>query len=226
MEAKVALVTGANRGIGAAVAARLAARGHQVVIAARQVADAQQAAARLGGDTRAVRLDVTDPASVAAARQAVGPIDILVNNAGVLLDGGEDPLLVPLELVELTWRINALGAWRVCQAFVPDMVTRRWGRVVMVSSGTGAFSNGIFVGAPGYSTSKTALNAVTSMLAAATQGSGVLINAVNPGLVHTRMRPDAQRSAQDAAVDVEYLVSLDDDGPSGCFFRGSRQINW
>jgi NAD(P)-dependent dehydrogenase (short-subunit alcohol dehydrogenase family) len=163
---------------------------------------------------------------VAAAATTVGPVDILVNNAGVLLDHGRDPLTVPLDLVEEQWRVNALGAWRVSQVFVPGMVARGWGRVVMVSSGTGAFSNGLFTGAPGYSASKTALNAVTSLLAAATRGSGVLVNAVNPGLVRTRMRPEAPRTAQEAAADIEYAALLSDDGPTGCFLRGQRRIEW
>ena len=223
---RVALVTGGNRGIGRAVAARLCRRGLRVVIGGRDLEHARQVAGHLGGDVRAVQLDVTDAASIADAHKLIGPVDVLINNAGVLLDMGHDPLTVPLELVEQQLSVNALGAWRVSQTFVPDMVRRGWGRVVTVSSGTGAFSNGLFAGAPGYSASKTLLNAATVLLAGAVEGTGVLVNAVNPGLVSTRMRPDAPRSAEDAAADVEYAAMLPDDGPTGTFLRGHRTIPW
>jgi NAD(P)-dependent dehydrogenase (short-subunit alcohol dehydrogenase family) len=221
-----ALVTGANRGIGRAVCAALHARGYRVIVTARRTGDAQDTADAVGPGARGLALDVTDPASVAAARVAAGPVDILVNNAGVLLDFGKAPSAVPLELVESELAVNVLGTWRVSQAFIPGMVERGWGRVVMVSSGTSAFSNGLFPGAPGYALSKTGVNALTVLLARETSGTGVLVNAVNPGLVGTRMRPDAPRSPADAAVEVVWAATLPDDGPTGGFFRAGRRIDW
>ncbi|WP_433261181.1 SDR family NAD(P)-dependent oxidoreductase [Actinosynnema sp. CS-041913] len=225
-EPRVALVTGANRGLGLAVAAALRARGLAVIMTGRDGAAVADAAATLGPGVRAETLDVTDPAAVTGVRDRVGPVDVLVGNAGVLLDGGTDPLGVPLDLVERTLAVNLLGSWRVAQAFVPGMVERGWGRVVLVSSGTGAFSNGLYAGAPGYSVSKTALNGLTTMLADRTRGSGVLVNAVNPGTTRTRMMPRGQREPEDAARDVVHAAMLPDDGPSGVFLRGGRQVDW
>jgi len=225
-EQRIALVTGANRGLGRAVAALLHRQGVQVVLAARDGTQAKEAAEELGRGARAVQLDVTDPDEVLRARDEIGRVDILVSNAGVLLDAGHDPLTVPLELVERTLAVNLVGSWRVAQAFLPGMVERGWGRVVFVSSGTGAFSNGLFTGTPGYSVSKTALNGLTTMLAAQTRGTGVLVNAVNPGPTRTRMMPKAQRSPEESAVDIVHAATLPDDGPTGAFLRGQRQIPW
>ena len=224
--ARTALVTGAGRGLGQAVAAALHAAGLRVVVAARVAADAGKVAAGLGPGAVPVGLDVTDEHSVRAAHRRVGAVDILVNNAGVLLDAGHRPSVVPLELVEREFATNTLGAWRVTQAFLPGMLARGWGRIVNVSSGTASFSNGVFAGTPGYSASKTALNALTVMLAEETRGRGVLVNAVNPGLVRTRMMPGAQRSPQEAARDIVSAATLPDDGPTGTFLRADRPIPW
>lgn len=223
---RVALVTGANRGIGLAVAAELHSRGLRIVVTARDADAAAQAAAELGPGVRAHPLDVTDPESVRLAHKQVGPVDVLVSNAGVMLDGGTDPLSVSVDLVERTFAVNLLGSWRVAQAFIPDMVRRGWGRVVFVSSGTGSFAIGLFRQAPGYSVSKTALNGLTTMLAAQTQGTGVLVNAVNPGQTRTRMVPWAQQTPQEAARDIADVATLPDDGPTGAFLRGARRIDW
>ncbi|MFI0787256.1 SDR family NAD(P)-dependent oxidoreductase [Streptomyces lydicus] len=223
---RTALVTGANRGIGLATARALHRAGWRVVLTARDREAARAAAARTGPDALGVPLDVTRPESVAAARAAAGPVDALVSNAGVLLDAGHDPLTVPVELVRATLDVNVLGAWRVCQSFVPDMVRAGWGRVVLLSSGTGTFTNGLFPGAPGYSLSKTAVNGLTTLLAAGTRGTGVLVNAVNPGPTRTRMMPDAGGTVRDAAADVVQAVALPDDGPTGVLFRRGRIAGW
>jgi NAD(P)-dependent dehydrogenase (short-subunit alcohol dehydrogenase family) len=109
---------------------------------------------------------------------------------------------------------------------MPAMLENGWGRVVMVSSGTASFATGVFGGAPGYSASKVALNAMTVMLAEHTRGSGVLVNAVNPGLVRTRMMPAALRSAEEAATVVVRAAMLPDDGPTGAFLRGEGELAW
>ncbi|TYB60557.1 SDR family NAD(P)-dependent oxidoreductase [Nonomuraea sp. PA05] len=223
---RTALVTGANRGLGRAVCAALLARGHRVVVAGRDEEAAERAAADLGGGTLAAVLDVTDDKSVRDCLNQVGTVDILVNNAGILADGGTAPDSVPLDLVESHLRVNTLGAWRVSQAFLPGMLERGWGRIVMVSSGVGAFSNGLFAGAPAYAVSKAALNAVTVLLAQVVRDRGVLVNAVNPGKVRTRMYPSAERTPEEAAADIAWAATLPEDGPTGAFLRGRRQIPW
>lgn len=226
---RTALVTGANRGLGRAVAARLHRQGLRVLVGARDGTEAAEVAAAFGaasaGSARGIALDVTDPDGVhdAARRHEV---DVLVSNAGVLLDSGGDPLGVSLQAVEETLRVNVIGSWRVLQAFVPGMVARGWGRVVLVSSGTGAFSNGLFTGAPGYSLSKTAVNGLTTMVAAQTLGTGVLVNAVSPGPTRTRMMPHATQSPEQAAIDVAWAATLPDDGPTGAFLRRRAVVPW
>lgn len=221
---RTALITGANRGLGQAVAAELAGRGLDVIMTARDFDAAAKAAAEIGA--RPYALDVTDPASVARAAAELTEVDVLVCNAGVLLDGGHDPLTVPLELVEQTLSVNVLGGWRTAQAFVPAMVRRGWGRVVFLSSATGSFELGLWLGAPAYSLSKTAVNGLTTMLAREIEGTGVLVNAVNPGQVRTRMVPAAQCRPEDAAVDIADVATLPDDGPTGAFLRSGNRIPW
>ncbi|KNB49916.1 SDR family NAD(P)-dependent oxidoreductase [Streptomyces caatingaensis] len=226
MTPRTALITGAGRGLGLAVAAELARRGLRVVVTARDAASAARAAARTGPGVLAHPLDVTDPDAARGAAERLPAVDVLVCNAGVLLDAGHDPLTVPDGLVERTVAVNLLGGWRVARAFVPGMVRRGWGRVVFVSSATGSFHLGLWSGAPAYALSKTAVNGLTTLLAERTRGTGVLVNAVNPGRVRTRMAPAAERTAEEAAVDVADAATLPDDGPTGAFLARGRRIPW
>lgn len=220
---RTALITGANRGIGRAVAAELHRRNLRVVVTARNPKDARRTATEIGPGALGHPLDVTDPDAVKRAVAEIGPVDILVCNAGVLLDAGTDPLSVPLELVEQTLRINLLGTWRMAQAFVPGMVRRGWGRIVIISSGTTAeFGGSLFAATPGYSLSKSALNGLTSLLATHTEGSGVLVNAVNPGRVRTRMMPTQERLPEDVAPFIADVATLPSDGPTGRFLTEKR----
>ncbi|UNZ19928.1 SDR family NAD(P)-dependent oxidoreductase [Streptomyces sp. 891-h] len=223
---RTALVTGGNRGIGHAVAELLHGRGHRVIVASRDGDQARSAAERLGEGARGARVDVTDAAAVAELHASVGEVDILVNNAGVQLDWGEEPTGIDLALVRSTLEVNLLGAWRMAQAFVPDMVGRGWGRVVNISSGTASFALGLPGRCPAYSVSKSSLNALTVLLARETEGTGVLVNAINPGLVRSRMRPDAEQSPQEAAAHIVGAATLPDDGPSGAFLRRDAVIGW
>ncbi|MEX3106371.1 short-chain dehydrogenase [Streptomyces sp. V2] len=221
-----ALVTGANRGLGLAVAAELYSRGHRVLLAARDKDAATEAAEKLGPYAVPLVLDVTDQASVDRAAGHAGAVDILVNNAGVQLDWGETPSAIGLDAVRHTLDVNLLGAWRMAQALVPGMVGRGWGRVVNVSSGAASFAYGPAAQCPAYSASKAALNALTVMLAKETEGTGVLVNSVNPGLVRTRMRPEAERTAEEAAVTVADAATLPEGGPSGVFLRAGGTMPW
>jgi NAD(P)-dependent dehydrogenase (short-subunit alcohol dehydrogenase family) len=216
---RTALVTGGNRGIGREVCRQLAAAGLDVVLTART--DAAAAAAELG--VRGERLDVTDPASVAACADRVGPVDVLVNNAGTypttpLLAIDEPALLAALQ-------VNLLGAWRTCRAFVPGMRERGWGRVVNVSTGY-AHMTADPPGAGAYGLAKTSLNVLTRMVAAEA-GPAVLVNAADPGWVATRMGgAGAPTSVRDGADTVVFLATLPDGGPTDGFWYERRQMSW
>jgi NAD(P)-dependent dehydrogenase (short-subunit alcohol dehydrogenase family) len=233
MNQRVALVTGGNRGIGREVCRQLAAHGLRVVLTARRADAADAAAAKLqavGLDVIAAVLDVIDPESIrACARDVasrVGEIDVLVNNAAVLIAEDEDLLSTPLDAFRETFETNVWGPLMVCQAFVPSMINRRYGRVVNVSSGAGQLSSmGTY--APAYSISKAALNALTIQLAAATKGTGVLVNCVDPGWVRTQMGgTGAPRSVEQGAETIVWAATLGANGPTGRFFSNKRQIDW
>ena len=222
--ARRALVTGANRGIGLAVAQALAAEGLEVLVAGREEAAVVEAAELVPGSTP-LRLDVRDEAAVRAASEKAGAVDVLVNNAAVL-DEGQDPLLEDEGRTLALLDTNLLGAWRMCRAFVPCMVVRDFGRVVNVSSGAGSFAGGLWPAAPAYSVSKAALNALTVVLADRVRGTNVKVNAADPGTVGTRMAPYATRTPEQAAEHIADLALLADDGPTGGFFHEGRPEPW
>jgi len=219
-------VTGANRGVGFAIARKLAARGgFRVLAAARRCEDARRAAAAIGGE--GVVLDLSDPNDAEEAVSDLiderGPIDILVNNAATLLSGS----VFEIETSELTasLMVNTVAPFALIRAVAPGMVERGWGRIVNVSSGLGAFAGGL-TGPAAYSISKAALNAVTvswaSMLA-----PRIKVNAACPGWVRTRMGGSAApRTPEEGADTPIWLATLPDDGPSGQFFRDRQQIGW
>ncbi len=226
--APLALVTGANRGIGLEVCRQLALAGMHVLLSARDLAKGEAAARLLAGEgatVRAARLDVTDAASVRALAATVGRVDVLVNNAGVDYDTDQTAQSADLGRVRRTFETNLFGAWAVAQAFAPGMRARRWGRIVNVSSGAGSLAE-MGRGPPGYSASKAALNALTRLLAAELAGTGVLVNSVCPGWVATEMGGSGGRPVRDGAASVAWAALLPDDGPSGGFFRDGRPIAW
>jgi NAD(P)-dependent dehydrogenase (short-subunit alcohol dehydrogenase family) len=230
---RVALVTGANRGIGLQTARQLLDGGLRVVVAGRDQRAAERARDEIGGassSAMAVRLDVADATSIAAAARAIaeswGAVDVLVNNAAVLLDEDARVLSIPAEHFEATLRTNLLGAIAVCRIFVPAMAERGYGRVVNVSSGAGQLST-MSTYAPAYSISKAALNAFTRVLAATYVARGVLVNAADPGWVRTDMGgPTAPRSVEEGADTIVWLATLPTGGPTGGFFRDRRPIEW
>ena len=223
-----ALVTGANRGIGREVCRQLAENRLRVLLGARDGAKGEAAAqemARGGFDVEAVRLDVTDDASIDAIRDRLGAVDVLINNAGVDYDTDQTALAADLDRVRATFETNLFGAWRMAQAVAPGMRRRRWGRIVNVSSGAGSLAS-MGRGPPGYSASKAALNALTLLLAGELSGTGVLVNSVCPGWVHTDMGGRGGRLVQDGAASVVWAAMLPDSGPTGGFFRDGRPIAW
>jgi NAD(P)-dependent dehydrogenase (short-subunit alcohol dehydrogenase family) len=233
-EPRVALVTGANRGLGFETSRQLLAKGLTVVLAGRDDAALQRARRTLAeperGRAMTVRLDVTDTESIAAAQRtvskSVGSVDVLVNNAAVLLFEEEGVLSIPQDAYRRTFNTNVFGVVEVCRAFVPAMARARYGRIVNVSSGAGQLTT-MSAYAPAYSMSKAALNAFTRILAHSYRDTGVLANAVDPGWVRTDMGgASAPRSPQQGADTIVWLATLPDDGPTGGFFRDRRAVEW
>lgn len=233
---QIAIVTGANRGIGRAIAAGLAERGLTVLLAARDTSSAQPVADGLraaGRRAEPVPLDVTDQRSVDALRDRVastyGRLDVLVNNAGAFYDQDQLPATEDLATVEGALAVNLVGPWRLCQAFLPLLRRGGHGRIVNLSSGLGTFgeTGPRDASAPAYSVSKAALNMLTAKLAAELRGSGILVNAANPGWVRTDMGgPAAPRTPEQGADTPIWLATLPDDGPTGGIFGDRRPIPW
>jgi NAD(P)-dependent dehydrogenase (short-subunit alcohol dehydrogenase family) len=231
--ARVAIVTGANRGIGYETCRALASRGLRVVLTSRDAAKGAAAARELadsGADVVHHELDVTDDRSIGAlvrwAESELGRIDVLVNNAALYLDESVSVLDVDLATARATIETNLYGPLLLCQAVAPGMIRRRYGRIVNVSSGAGQLSTmGDY--APSYSMSKAALNALTRMVADAVQGKNILVNAADPGWVRTTMGGrSAPRSVAQGADTIVWLATLPDDGPTGGFFHDRAPMPW
>jgi NAD(P)-dependent dehydrogenase (short-subunit alcohol dehydrogenase family) len=231
---RVALVTGGNRGIGLEICRRLAQHGLTVVLTARDAAKGKAAvkAFQDGGlDVEFQRLDVTSCRSIRACAATVaerrGRIDVLVNNAGVLLDPrGTRFLDSKLDTYRDTLETNFFGPLQLAQSVVPLMKAKRYGRIVNLSSGLGQLED-MGAGTPAYRISKTALNALTRVLAAEFRESNILVNSMCPGWVKTGMGGDhAPRTPEQAAETAVWLATLPDDGPTGGFFRDRKPIAW
>lgn len=231
-DARIALVTGGNRGIGREVCRQLAGQGMHVVLTARDPAKAEAAAAELrtaGLKVEALALDVSAPTSISAAyeqfRARHDRLDVLVNNAAINYDTWQTVLNADMDSVRQTLETNTLGAWALVQTFLPLLRRSRHGRIVNVSSEAGSLA-GMSAGTPAYNLSKVGLNAVTRMLAAALHADRILVNAVCPGWVATEMGGAGGRPVADGAASVVWAVNLPDDGPSGGFFRDGRPLPW
>ena len=230
-EPPLALVTGANRGLGLECARQLLSHGFAVLLGSRDPGRGAAAAQALGGErVRAVELDVTSDTDVARCgaligREFGGRLDVLINNAAIHYDTGQTPLTADWRVVTEAIETNLLGAWRVARMAAPLMQARRRGRIVNVSSGAGAWKN-LGARTPAYALSKLGLNGLTRMLAEELRGSGVLVNAVCPGWVATDMGGEGGRPVAEGARGIVWAALLPDDGPSGGFFRDGRPIEW
>ncbi len=232
---KIALVSGANKGLGFEVSRQLAEKGVRVLMGSRDKMKGEKAAEELrkkGLDVAFLELDVTNEASVKKAVESVtkscGRLDILVNNAGIMTpkDQKEPGLKIDLDTVRETFETNTLGHLRVTQAFVPLMKKNNYGRIVMMSSGMGTLDD-MKGGYLGYRVSKTALNAVTRVLAAELEGTNILVNTMCPGWCRTDMGgSNATRSAEKGAETAVFLSLLPDGDLSGAYFRDKKEIRW
>jgi NAD(P)-dependent dehydrogenase (short-subunit alcohol dehydrogenase family) len=228
----VALVTGANRGIGLEVCRQLARRQYAVVLGSRDRAKGEAAAQSIasdGGSILPCQLDVTDLESIERARVSVaerlGRLDVLINNAGALYDTWQEAVTADLGQVRAALEINTFGAWNVVRAFLPLLRQSAHARVVNVSSEAGSLAR-MTGGAPAYRHSKAGLNALTRMLASELEDERILVNAVCPGWVATDMGGPGGRPVAEGAASVVWAATLPDDGPSGGFFRDGRRLEW
>ena len=227
----VAIVTGANRGLGREICRQLAARGYTVALTARDPAKATAAAREIDRTARnviAYQLDVSDSASVRAMSRwltsTLGRCDVLVNNAAVDYDTDARAVTADLQRVRQAMETNVFGAWATTQALLPLLRRSAHPRIVNVSSETGSISE-MTGGTPAYAMSKAALNALTRMLAYELRADGVLVNAVCPGWTNTDMGRGG-RPVSEGAASIVWAALLSDDGPTGGFFRDGRPLPW
>ncbi|KXG87135.1 short-chain dehydrogenase [Agrobacterium bohemicum] len=229
----ITLVTGANKGIGLAIARQLGAAGHTVWLGCRDMSRGEMAACELRGngvDARAVQLDVTDDESVSNAakivKSAVGHLDVLVNNAGLMF--GPPPSLAEESIDEMQrmFNTNVFGVMRVTQAFLPLLRKSKAARIVMMSSGLSSLTDALdmrsetwTVGFGGYCASKTALNMLTIKLAKELDREGIKVNAVDPGLTSSDMTGNGVgHSPEEGARPGVALATTHAYGPTAGFY--------
>jgi len=242
MTKKIALITGATRGIGLETARQLAQQGVHVIIGARELAKGAQAAKTLQGeglDAEAVAIDVTNAASIAAAAKEIehkhGHLDILVNNAGILLDDFQKKVSEQtLDTWRTTFDTNLFGLIAVTQAFLPLLRKSSAGRIVNVSSLLGSLAlhsdpaSPIYdFKVPAYNVSKSAVNAWTVQLAYELRDSTLKVNTIHPGYVKTDMNKGEGEIdiPQGAKTSVE-LALIGADGPNGGYFHLGQTLPW
>lgn len=232
---RVALVTGANRGLGFAIAKKLAEQGLHVVLTGRakdHVDGAVKELVSLGLSVSGVPLDVTVPESVSQAIAMTidrhGRVDALVNNAAIVVDNKQRAAQPDFSRVVSTIDTNLVGAWRCAAAVLPHMIEAKYGRIVNISTHLASLATMGADGGVSYRVSKTGLNALTRILAAELIGSGVLVNSCSPGQVSTRMARagSAAREPEEASDTPAWLATLPDGGPSGGFWFEREQLPW
>ena len=238
---RVALVTGANRGIGYTIAKGLAEGDIMVVLGARDAKKGAAAASKLQSEGLTAYfelLDVTSEKSIQAVvaniQTRFNRLDILINNAGILIDGDAHTLNVSQDILLKTLHTNVLGPLMLCQDCIPLMKAGGYGRIVNMSSTLGSLaemtdpdSGYAGVETPAYRLSKAALNAITALVAKKVRHENILVNSVCPGWVRTDMGGDQAPLTPEQGADTPlWLATLPDDGPTGGFFTERQQISW
>lgn len=237
---RVALVTGANQGVGFQVAKELVAGGVTVLLGSRDLARGQAAATKIGPGASAIQLDVTDAASISAAAARIqtefGRLDLLVNNAAISNTSKGDLSLhdyvqatrasnAALDEIRAIWETNVFGVLAVYQAMLPLLRRSSDARIVNVSSGVGslalnadpAFPYRAIYG-PGYAASKTALNGITLAMMIELEPTGIKVNLVSPGFTSTNLNGfEGTETLEDGSREVVRVALLGPNGPSGAF---------
>lgn len=240
---RIALITGANKGIGKEIARQLGALGYIVLLGARDEQRGTAAADELiaqGIDARAVKLDVTSEASIQSAARHVasdlgGVLDVLVNNAGISIDAyGSPASATELETLRKTYETNVFGVFAVTKHFLPLLKASAAGRIVNMSSGLGSLTensdpSGQYAGVKplAYNSSKAALNMLTVIFAAELKDTPMKVNAADPGYTATDLNQHSgPRSVEQAATVAVHLATLPNDGPTGGFFDENGTVTW
>ncbi len=247
---RIALVTGANQGVGFQVSKELAKAGVTVLLGSRNLARGEAAAKELGAGVVPVQIDVTDAASIAALAERIrteyGRLDLLVNNAAIsnttkgsqsLEEYGRNskPSTVSIDEVRAIWETNVFGQLAVYQAMLPLLRLSADARIVNVSSGVGSLATNADPAygyrrmfGPGYSASKSALNAITLAMMIELEGTGIKVNLVSPGFTSTNLNGfEGTESLEDGSREVVRVALLGPDGPTGTFTRwDAATIPW
>lgn len=246
-ENRVALVTGANQGVGFQVAKELVASGHTVFVGSRSFERGEVAAKQVGPGAIPVQLDVTDAGSIAAAaeriRAEIGRLDLLVNNAGISNTRKGDLSLVEygkisrasnasLDEIRAVWETNVFGALAVYQAMLPLLRRSSDARIVNVSSGVGSLATNADPAhryhasfGPIYPASKAALNAITLAIMVELEGTDIKVNLVSPGFTSTNLNGyEGTESVEDGSREVVRVALLGPDGPTGTFTRWENSV--
>ncbi|SEC27446.1 SDR family oxidoreductase [Terriglobus roseus] len=237
-KAKIALVTGANKGIGYEVSRQLAEKGYTVLLGARDVKLGEAAAAKLQGNVSVIHIDLASPeTSTAAARQIeekYGVLDVLVNNAGMIDWTDGPPSTTKVDAVRKIFDTNFFGTIEVTQAFLPLVKKSSAGRIVNVSSGLGSLAqNGdtawpfAEVKALGYCSSKAALNMMTVQLAYELRATPVKVNSADPGYTDTDLNNHGgHQTVAEGSEAIVRLATLDENGPTGGYFDRNGRVPW
>ncbi len=242
MEKKIALITGANKGIGFETARQLGQKNITVLVGARSREKAEDAAGTLrleGLDAHSLVLDVTDSSSIkraaAEVEQKFGRLDILVNNAGIMVDDRKEQIQQPLEIWRKTFETNLFGLIETTNAFLPLLRKSAAGRIVNLSSILGSIEYHATPGSPvyesketpAYNVSKSAVNAYTVHLAYALRDTRIKVNAAHPGWVKTEMGGEgAMMEIEDGAKTSVALATADEEGPNGAYLHAGERLPW
>ncbi|MGJ5634798.1 SDR family oxidoreductase [Nostoc sp. CALU 1950] len=242
LKGKVALITGANKGIGYEITRQLGSRGATVLVGSRDIGRGEEAANKLRLnqiDARSVQLDVIDQKTIDSVSKQIesefGKLDILVNNAGILLDSDRlPPSQVDIETLRQTYETNVFGVFAVTKALLPLLKKSTAGRIVNLSSGLGSLTqnsdpNYEFVDFKllAYNSSKIAVNAITVLLAAELKDTPIKVNAADPGFTATDINQyQGYRTVEQGAIAAVRLATLPDDGSSGGFFDENGVVPW